>query len=254
MSRFPTFPALIAATTLALMACGGGESADVDTTEPGVDTTQPGSDAPAPSTSDPEPTPTDPTPEPADSDVPDGLAAVVSSTEIPTTVVDDIYDDIADSPTLAAQLETGDGTLRTGLQAQILSQLVINEILVRAAATEFEIELTASDLDAAEGQLEADAGGPEAFEAQLETSGMSRETFAQLTLPFAALLDALEAEFGELSPDPADPEAIPAGQAALQEWGTAQFAEADVAVAADYGTWNPAFGQIEPPLAPAPGE
>ena len=194
-------------------------------------------------------------------DVPDGVAATVGSAEIDIETVEDIYDEIAASPAISEQLEgEPDQTqlMESMLRAQVLSQLVIQEIVAQGASEDFGIEVTTADLEEALEELEAEAGGQDEFETQLEAVGLTRDVFIQMELPLTVVLDELQDEFGDLTTSPDDePGEFSEGQQQLQEWGLSKFLEADVAVSADYGTWNPQSGQVEPPgmpQMPPPGD
>lgn len=228
---FRTPLAALAVATLALAACG-----DNDTTAPTDEA--PGADAP--DTDDPPPGDDAP-----DVDLPDGVAASVDTTEITVDTVEGIYDEVSTSP--AFSMEADDEAGASMLRAQVLSQLVVQEIVERAAADDFGIEVTDADLDASLARVEAETEPQGGLDAALEGSGLNRETFLRLELPLIALLDQLEAEFGDLQPDPdAAPGEVPAGQAELQEWGADAFATADVRVSPDYGVWDPVSGQVQP--------
>ncbi|MEX2628039.1 MAG: SurA N-terminal domain-containing protein [Ilumatobacteraceae bacterium] len=243
----------LAVTCLALAACSDGDDSDTGSTatngDPAPTDPAPGDDAPT--TGD----------EPAGNgdEPPTGVAASVGETEIAVDTVEGLYEEIASSEMVAQQLEQDDsGAFEPRLRAQVLSQLVVQEIIEDAAAADFGIEVTDADLQTSLDDLESETEGTGGLDATLEASGMTRETFERLELPLLALLDELEAEFGDLQPDPgADPGTPPEGQAELQAWGTENFAAADVVVASEYGTWDPATGQVQPasvPDAPEPDE
>ena len=241
--------AALAAATLALAACGDGDDAADDTADDTTDDTTTVADDPAATDESPgEDAPDVDAPPAGGDDVPDGVAASVGPTEITVDTVEGLYEEISTSPVFAAQLEDDEtGAVATTLRAQLLSQLVVQEIVERGAADDFGIEVTDADLDASLARVEAETEAQGGLDAALEMSGLTREAFVRLELPLMALLDQLEAEFGDLQPDPgADPGEMPAGQAELQEWGVDKFAAADVAVSPDYGTWDPVAGQVLP--------
>ncbi len=210
--------ALVAAGALALTACTGTD--DTGTDDTGTDDT---------------------------GALPDGVAATVDGTEIPRADVIEVFDQVVATPVFSEQV--ADDAERVGalLRAQILSQFLITEIVVRGAADDFGIEITQADLDATLAGLEDDAGGPTEFDDQLEQIGLTRDVFVRMELPLSTLLQELEAEFGDLGDSPAaSPDEMSDGQIALQEWGVAKFAAADVTVDAEFGTWNPETGEVEP--------
>jgi hypothetical protein len=236
MLRRTPLAAVVAVVPLALLGCGNGDDG-----------------ATAPEATAPLTVPAfDDVPIPQD-DVPEGVAATVDSTEIEIDTVERIYDEISASPAIAEQLEGDDGAMGSAvLRAQVVTQLVVTEIVQRGAAEDFGIQISSADLDAALADVEAEAQAQGGLDAALEGAGLTREVFVQLELPIIALLDQLEDEFGELSADPgAEPGVTPEGQVDLQAWGSAKFAEADVAVSSEYGVWNPQTGQVEPAGSPA---
>lgn len=243
MSPLRTSVAAIAASALLLFACGDDDDADgadapeaTDDADGGAGADDGGDDGGA-----------DGGTEPSD-DVPDGVAATVDSTEISIEAFEGIFDEIAGSSAIAPQLEGDDGEAMTSaLRTQLLSQLVVQEIVVQGAAEDYSIELTDDDLETTLDGFESEAGGSEAFDSQLEEAGLTRDAFVRLELPLAAVFQELESEFGDLAVDPDAPDEAPEGQAALQEWATSKFADAEVAVAAEYGTWVPETGEIQPP-------
>jgi hypothetical protein len=263
--KFRTPFAALAVATLALAACGDDDTtAPID--DPGVTDELPGDDAPDiddPPAGDPLPAPDDDVPE---IDLPDGVAASVGATEIAVATVEGIFDEVSTAPAFEMQIDGDDtGAGASMLRAQVLSQLVVQEIIEDAAADDFGIEVSDADLDASLARVEAETEPQGGLDAALEGSGLNRETFLLLELPLIALLDQLEAEFGDLQPDPeAAPGEVPEGQAELQEWGADAFATADVSISPDYGVWDPVSGQVQPtdmpdmPVmpdepAPAPG-
>lgn len=257
--RSPSSPhrsiaALAAVGALILVGCGDG---DDDTTTAAPDTTDAptaaepdDTDQPADDEQDGEDEPSEDSDEQAApaSDLPDGVAATVDGAEIDRSTLADLFDELVEAPIFAAQAEEDPERFESTLQAQILSQLVVSEIVLRGAEEDFDIEVSQDDLDATLDDMVEEAGGPDAFDSQLEEAGLTRDVFVRMELPLTALLEQLESEFGDLEADPAaEPGAMPEGQAALQEWGVEKFAAADVAVDPGLGTWNPEAGQILPP-------
>lgn len=259
--KFRTPVAALAVASLALAACSTDETADestsVDAPDPTADAdvdVDGGVDENGDDVDENDDDSTDPPAgetsgdDDAASDVPEGVAASIGSTEITVDTVEGIYDELAASPSLAAQIEDDEtGMTSSTVRAQVLSQLVVQEVITDAAADDFGIEVTEADLDASLAEVESETEAQGGLDAALEVSGLSRATFLELELPLIALLDQLEGEFGALQPAPdAAPGEVPEGQAELQEWGSAAFAAADVTVAADYGVWDPLSGQVQP--------
>lgn len=200
--------------------------------------------------------------------VPEGVAAVVDGTEITDRTVEEWFDEAAKSPEVAARLEGGQGEqIRPALRAQILSRLIVSDILTRAASDDFGIEVSDEEVVARRDELVKEAGGEDALAQQLATAGLTEELLVEHELPMLIILEEVEKEFSSDT----DPEAtttttaaVPGAQPpptesqqAMQEWGRARFAEADVTVRTSYGTWDPQTGQVQPeggvPSGPAPG-
>ncbi len=203
--------------------------------------------------------------------VPDGVAAVVDGTEITDRTVEEWFDEAAKSPEVAARLEGGQGEqIRPALRAQILSRLIVSDILTRAAADDFGIEVSDEEVMARRDELVKEAGGEDALEQQLATAGLTEELLVEHELPMLIILEEVEHEFSsdtdtETEATTTTTAAVPGAQPppsesqqAMQEWGRERFAEADVTVRAAYGTWDPQTGQVQPeggvPSGPAPGE
>ncbi|MEX2625416.1 MAG: hypothetical protein WD225_00950 [Ilumatobacteraceae bacterium] len=241
--------AVVTVTVFVLAACAGDEGGDGDTTT----SDDPPATAADPDDGESEEGESGDDPPAADVvELPGNVAAMVGTTVIETETVEEILEDAAASPAIASQIEADEtGSVVRSLRAQVLTQLVVKEIVEEAAAEDFGIEVTEADVAASLEELEADTGTEGGLDATLEASGMSRDVFERLELPLLALLDRLEAEFGELPGSDAETGEAPEGRDALREWGTLKFAAADVAVSPDHGTWNPLTGQVRPPNAPA---
>lgn len=237
--RRPPLLAVLLTSILVLTACGGTDEAGTGEASPT-----------AAATGGPEASP-----------LHDGVAAVVNGEEIPTELLSARVETAAASPELAEVLagETGDQA-RAQLRASILSQLIVNEIVVDGAE---ERGLAVDDAAIAETrqELTTQAGGEQAFDEQVAAAGLDED---QLTAELEAITalrlvrDDLspaagaspsEAESADdaaagTTPDPAD--------AALQQWLIERLQAAEIAVAPEIGTWDPRQGTVVPAGVSAP--
>lgn len=225
--------ALAAAVALALAACGGaGDDAAPDT---------------SPATDDA-----------AGAELGEGVAAVVNGTEIPTEVVDARAATAAAAPEVAAILEGEDGeAAQAQLQASILSQLIVNEIVVDGAEAR-GLTIDEDAIEETRDELTTQAGGAEAFAEQVDQAGLDEtQLMAELAAVTALRLvrDDLSAE-ADGTPPPVQP--APDGStpdpadALLQQWLLGQLQEADVTVEPSIGSWDPTRGTVVPAGATAP--
>lgn len=251
MTRIRTALSLFALLSLLLVACGN------DTSDQG-DTSPDGQGDEAASVDDPDDAPEGEGGE--GEEPPDGVAATVDDTEITVTTVEDLYDEVAESPAFAPQLEGENAELMSStLRSQILGQLIVQEIILEAAAEDYDVEVTDETLDATFAEYADQMGGEEQLVSDLEASGISRDVFEALELPLLTALTQLEEEFGveEGASGGGATEGQPSeAQRELSSWAVDHFAAADVTVSSEYGTWNPQSGQVQPdgmPQAPPPG-
>ncbi len=108
------------------------------------------------------------------------VAAVVNGTEIPVSEVEEQFEQAKNNPEVATQLESDtEGTVAEGLQAQILSRLVLAEIL-SDWADELGVTATDEEVAAEREQVVAQAGGQEAFDSQVEQAGFTDEQVDEL--------------------------------------------------------------------------
>lgn len=190
---------------------------------------------------------------PGDGTLDSDVAASVGSTEIAVRTIDDLVDGLASAPGAAEQLEGEQGeALLSTLRTQVLSQLVVQEIIVGAATEDFGVEVTSVELDAAFDDMAEEAGGVEALDARLEAAGLDRGALRTLELPLVVAVRHLEDAFGVTeAPEPDGEAAEPSEELqALQQWGAEKLHEAEVVVADGFGTWNPEAGQVEPVHTP----
>lgn len=183
---------------------------------------------------------------PEPTDLTEGVAATIDATEIAVETVEERYTSVAAVPEVAAQLE-GEEAEQLGefLRAQILSRLILEEIVLQGA-DELGVTASADDIAVLREEETERAGGEEAFAAELEGSGIT-EAQVDDELRVAVLLDAIGAELSS-DLDDAEPEVegLSAEDLAVQEWLFEQITGRDVAVDARYGVWSAESGQVVP--------
>lgn len=231
--------AVLAAAALVLPACGGGDEPDPSLT-PSAEDEQ--ADAAA---------------------VADGVAAVVNGTEIPHDVLAARIETAASTPQVSQMLEGDQGDqIRAQLEASILSQLVLNRIVLDGAE-EFGVDVDEDAVEETRSQLVSEAGGEDAFAEEVAAAGLDPEQLlAELEAVTAMRLVREELVAAEEAESAEEPEAGPTptpqgspGDAALQQWLVEHLQSAQVQVDPEIGRWDPAQGMIVPPAAeaPAPG-
>ena len=103
------------------------------------------------------------------------VAATVNGTDVAVADVQTRLEQAKVQPQVAQQLEADtDGAFESQLQAQILSQLVLSEILEQWA-TDLSVEATEDDVAQERKALVEQLGGEEAFEQAVTESGLSPE-------------------------------------------------------------------------------
>ena len=103
------------------------------------------------------------------------VAAKVGDTTIPVTEVEERYAQAKRSPQVGQQLENdSDGSFKAQVQAQIVSSLVLDEI-VSQWAEELGVEVTDADVDAEREAIIEQVGGQEAFDEAVEQAGLTPE-------------------------------------------------------------------------------
>lgn len=103
------------------------------------------------------------------------VAATVNGTEISVEQVKERFDTAKTQPQVAQQLESDtDGAYESNIQAQILTQLVVSELLEQWA-TDLDIEATEEEIAAEREALIEQIGGQEAFDTAVKESGLSAE-------------------------------------------------------------------------------
>jgi hypothetical protein len=221
--------AVFAAATIALTACGSGDGGtEVDDPSTAADV------------------------EGGTAAVGDDVAAVVNGDEIPTELLDARVDNAAETPELSQLLEGEEGDdVRGQLQASILSQLILNRIVLEGAQ-DMGLEIDDAAISDTRDQLVSEAGGEDAFEAQVAEAGLDDDQLAS-ELESITALRLVRDELGvpdEAPTGPEDPAADPAQADPLQQWLVERLSEAEVAVAPELGTWNATQGQVVPPGLP----
>ncbi len=217
--------AALAALLLVLVAC--------DTTE----TETPADDDPTP-------------PEAVEAaDLPDGVAATVNGAEIAAAAVDERVEIAKQNPAIQVDLEDDPETIEEVLAARTLSGLIMRQVVLDGAET-MGLEASDDDVAAARTQLEDTVGGEDAFAEQMAATGVPEEhldeelhALALLHLVGEHLTD--EATEGEDLDEEMRAHEV---QRRSRTWLAQQMATAEVVVDAAYGRWDPAAGQVVPPV------
>ena len=240
--------ALLLSGALVLSACGGG-----------------GDDASGDATDTPSATATDAAPSDASStdpagqaelvseDLPEGVAATVSGTEISVEELEARLEVIRAIPQVEQQLE-GDSAdqVESQLQLQALGQLVLQEVVIQGAAGE-DVEVTDEQVAERRSEIEDQAGGDEAFAEQLASAGVPEGQLDQelrASIAFEVVTEKLLADAGidpTATPSEggtASPPATPEAQQIQKDWLSELVSSTDVVVDEAYGAWNPATGQV----------
>lgn len=184
-------------------------------------------------------------------DLPAGVAATVGNTDIPNAVVKERVDIARQNPQVAGQLKGTQGTQLTDqIEAQVLSQLIVNEIVRQGAATE-GIEVSEQEVTQRRDALVKEVGGQEKLAAQLRQAAIPE---SQLGSELEALI-AFQRVRQKLQADTSDAKTGTPGpggdQSAVQQWLVERLATTQVRVDRDYGRWAPTQGQVVP-QAPGP--
>lgn len=164
---------------------------------------------------------------------------MVDGVEIGVDELEAQVDVFAQSPPIAAQLESAGDEAMGFLQAQVLSTLIAVQV-VTAGAEDLGAPVTDDDIADARVELEEQAGGPDELASLLEEQGVT-EGQLSVELRGVAAMRNVEEALGD--GDGADGDA----NEATQEYLAEQLRSAEVAVDADYGTWDGASGQVIPP-------
>lgn len=217
--------AALAALLLVLVAC--------DTTE---------TETPA----DDDPTPTEAV---EAADLPDGVAATVNGSEIGTGAVDERVEIAKQNPAIQVDLEDDPETIEEVLAARVLSGLIMRQVVLDGAES-MGIEASEDDVAAARTQLEETVGGEDAFAEQMAATGVP-EAHLDEELHALALLHLVGEQLTDEATDGDDlDEEMRAHevQRRSRTWLGQQMANAEVVVDLAYGRWDPAAGQVVPPI------
>lgn len=107
------------------------------------------------------------------------VAATVNGTDVPVSAVESRFEQAQAQPQVAEQLENDPGgAYQADLQAQILSQLVVTELLLQWA-DDIGVEATEADIEAERSELIEQLGGQEAFDEAVSQSGLSEEEITE---------------------------------------------------------------------------
>lgn len=195
-------------------------------------------------------------------DLPEGVAATVGGSEIAAEDVERLADrtiEAVEDP--GAGTATGAAPPREQVEASILSRLILNRIIVDGARAE-GVEVDESEIEQTRQALVDAAGGEEAFAEQVDASGLDAaqvereiESLALLEKVGRQLNEARAASAPGTSTGPTPPATGTRTGTAdpLQGWIRERVRDADVEVAASYGTWQPDLAQVIPPSAGEPG-
>ncbi|MGH3665321.1 MAG: peptidylprolyl isomerase [Egibacteraceae bacterium] len=103
------------------------------------------------------------------------VAATVKGVEIPNSTVEERFQQAKGQPQVEQQLQSDtDGAFKSQVQAQLLSQLILAEILEQWAE-ELGVEVSEDDLQSERENLVQQIGGQEAFDSAVEQAGLSPE-------------------------------------------------------------------------------
>ncbi len=191
---------------------------------------------------------------PEPEDLEDGTAALVNDREIASSTVDERFEAVLESPEVAEMPEEETEGLADNLRAQILTQMVLEEVIADGAE-ELGAEPSEDDVEEAKAAAAEQAGGEEALEEQLAAQGLTTDDERDEVFLLQARVDRItevlseDLDEDEVSDEQAEELGMDPGQLALQEWLMSQTMEADVRVDGEYGVWSPEAGQVVPASA-----
>jgi FKBP-type peptidyl-prolyl cis-trans isomerase (trigger factor) len=144
---------------------------------------------------------------------------------------------LREDPQFGAQLEEDEtGQLEGQLRAQILNQLVLQELVLQGAASD-GIEVTDDDVAAERAVLVEEFGDEETLQAQLAAAGLPEDQLdmeIRASLAIDRVTEQLLADAGDL--DPEDQEARFAVQ---EQWLRSVADDVEVVVDTAFGAWSP---------------
>lgn len=124
------------------------------------------------------------------------VAATVNGTEIMVTEVEERFEQAKAQPQVAQQLEQdADGAYEQNIQAQILTQLVVSQLLEQWA-DDLGIDAGPEEIESEKTALIEQIGGQEAFDQAVEESGLSAAD-VDLQIRQRVLQNKISAEVGE---------------------------------------------------------
>lgn len=185
---------------------------------------------------------------------PEGAAAVIDGDEISDEALVSQYQKVLAIPAVAEQVEAQGDAATPMLRAQVLSQILVSEILSRGAEEDFGIVVSDDEVRDRLGQMQAQAGGADEFGQRLRGMGTTEEMLVEYDLPFALLIERVQEKVAPdkagATPPPAPPgrqQPPSEAQRAFQKWAFGKFAAAEVSVRSGIGVWDPRTGQVQPP-------
>lgn len=189
----------------------------------------------------------------------EGVAATVDGTEIPADLLEARLANAEDTPQISQLLEGEQAdAVRRQLASTILSQLIVNEIVVNGAE-EMGLEVDEEAIETTREELVTEAGGEDVFVEQVSAAGLDEEQLAAELESITALRLVREELTGEEAPAPG-PQATASpseDEAALQQWLLEHIQAAEVQVDPEIGSWDPNQGAVVPAggglQAPPPG-
>jgi hypothetical protein len=210
------------ALSAVLVLAGCGSDPDGATTAPDPAATAPGDDQVG---------------ETFSADLADGVAAEVGGVTIAVALIDARNQLLREDPQFGAQLEEDEtGQLEGQLRAQILNQLVLQELVLQGAASD-GIEVTDDDVAAERAVLVEEFGDEETLQAQLAAAGLPEDQLEmeiRASLAIDRITEQLLADAGDL--DPEDQEARFAVQ---EQWLRSVADDVEVVVDTAFGAWSP---------------
>lgn len=182
--------------------------------------------------------------DPASGELPQGVAATVAGEEIPEDDLEVRVGLLRDQPQISEQLGQQGEAGEQQLAAEVLSQLVISEIILAGAADE-DLSPTDEEIAAYRQPLEEQAGGADAFVEQARQGGIPEEHLDR-ELAVLVTLDKLAKRLGA-GEGQDQPGTDPIQNPAVQEWIREKIGRFDVVVAAQHGQWDPQSARVMPP-------
>ncbi|QBI21610.1 hypothetical protein ER308_19930 [Egibacter rhizosphaerae] len=184
----------------------------------------------------------------------EGTAAIVEGMDITDDEVDALFDEESDIEQFEEQLGE-DADVETLVRTELLTELVLGELIVQAA-DERDVDVTDEDREDAE-----DAAG-EQLDQALEEGQLSEER-REMNLERQAMFEALRRDFEGEATEEQEEQAEEFGEQqggqeltgddiAMDEWIVERIQTADVEVDEEYGVWDPSGMQMGAPLIQPP--